>query len=59
MQPGRTAASHGWRTSILGKDRKSIVRIDDQFPIAEGKVRFHVGSDGLAPSELRRLGIER
>jgi hypothetical protein len=39
MQPqsdatiGGVYASHGWRTSILGKDRKSIIEIGDQFPI--------------------------
>jgi len=46
MQPPSDAtrsgvyASHGWRTSILGKDRKSIIEIGDQFPIAESKSDF-------------------
>jgi hypothetical protein len=39
MQPllaatrGGVHASHGWRTSILGNDRKSIIEIGGQFPI--------------------------
>jgi len=49
----RSAASHEWRTSILGKDRKSIIEIDHQFPTAELKIGFNVVSEGMASSELR------
>jgi hypothetical protein len=54
---GGVYASHGWRTSILGKDRKSIIEIGDQFPMksdlmwnprARHPVRFSMNGTGVS-----------